>query len=201
MKRLLLLFVIFLTGCTQTYKIQNKNTEIILTLSASDGSYDAGLLPNYGHSFVVLTNNSNQKLLFMDFIIEPKNSISFSIWPISDANTVWFNLELYYLESSLKYSDTLYVSRKIDINDLLLIENFINQSPKWSVFYNCTTFSIDVWNLVSDQNSKININSTPKNLKKTISIFTNFESKLNFISDENYIGFYDHGEFLNCVVV
>ncbi len=198
---LLLIFVLPLsfTSCKNNINTDIKESEDAvcrINLFASNGSYDKRfLMMNFGHSFISVESLSDSSLKVGDYLLSPGEEITLSIWPISGYRGVWYNIESEMIAKTNKYSDRVSVSFLIDLETLDEISLFLNSCNSWSTFYNCSSFTLDIYNIVTKSNYE-SIFVTPD---KLVNLFKKYDFENGkSINENNNIGYFKEGEFEKC---
>ncbi len=201
-KKFIIIFTVFalllsLSGCNggnEARKIVEPEERVAtLTLCASNGEGEKvfGLF-NFGHAFIVLENNSDEAMDICGFSLPAGHSVTISTWSVTKKFGVWFNVESSLIKAIDKYSDRVAVSCALDTSAVGKLQDYLIAHNSWSVFSNCTVFSVGLFNaLVGDEN-RIDISGikTPEKLKKQIMRFDTY-SLCNPIATDEQIGFLD----------
>lgn len=124
-----------------------------------------------GHAFLVITNVSDQDINVGGLLIAPDTSITVSTrGNRSEHSGIWYNLEgyyQYYLGSSY-YKNLYSVQVSLDQTQLDTVNQNLAVSDHWSGVYNCTSFSVSMWNSVCSDKLYAGIPDTPAELKADI---------------------------------
>lgn len=134
-----------------------------------------------GHAFLTITNVSEQDINVGGLLIAPDTSITVSTrGNRSEHSGIWYNLEgyyKYYLNSS--YYQNLYaIQVSLDQNQLDTVNQNLAAADHWSGIYNCTSFSVGMWNAVCSDKLSAGIPETPADLKADI--LQNYADKFVF---------------------
>ncbi len=197
---LLILVILFsFTGCKNEEKTEFKNPEnpiCRVNLFASNGSYDKRfLIMNFGHSFISIENLSENNINVGDYILKKDEEITLSVWPVSNHSGVWYNIESGMIAATDKYSDRISVSFLIDYNTLEEINFLLKEAPTWNVFYNCSDFTLDIYNIIT-KSSYEPVFVTPNKLVKLFKEY-DFDTYRTIAENDN-IGYFKNGEFIRC---
>lgn len=202
---ILVLSIFIFIACTKekldSYAIEpmKKDDIAIMTLFVSDGRNDKyfGLL-NLGHSFLKIKNVSNDSIKIYGYELLSDEELTISTWPISSHFGIWFNLESKYINKYNKYSDRVSISVGINQKDINKINNKFYIIDKWNPLFNCTSFSLAIYNEIASSNEIINLNSfkTPKSLYEEIMKFNEHLYQEDVILNQ-ISGYFNDDEFLS----
>lgn len=196
---IILFFITLLSSC----KCEIKNNFIAVdkpicrvNLFTSTGAYEKHfLLMNLGHAFITFENLSEKTLVVGEYSLGVDEEISVSIWPISGHFSVWYNIESEMINTSNKYGDRISISFEIDEILLNEISDFIITNPKWGLFYNCSKFVLEIYNIIT-KNNYVTTLTTPKVLSN---IFTQYKfTSQKLIKENSNIGYFKEGEYIRC---
>ncbi len=167
-----------------------------INLFASSGSYDkTPLIPNLGHSFISVENISGGDIAVGEYILCQGEEITLGVWPISGNFGLWYNLESGLINSSDKYSDRVSVSFLLDRDRLTAVNRLLADEPRWTPLYNCSDFTLDVYNIITGNEYAPPI-VTPAALEKIIMRY-DYEICREIAENDN-IGYYFEGNFEKC---
>lgn len=134
------------------------------------GADDHGDVPlnTSGHSFLTITNVSEQDINVGGLLIAPDTSITVSTrGNRCEHSGIWYNLEgyyKYYLNAS--YYQNLYgIQVSLDQSQLDTVNQALANADHWSAIYNCTSFSAGLWNAVCSDTLCAGVPETPADLK------------------------------------
>ena len=155
------------------------NTDVaVLTIFADNGDSESSFLyKNYGHSFLSIENVSLNNFVVGDRIVLPNETITIGLWPIKEHFGIWFNVESNYINEYNKYSERVSISVGINLDDIAKVSKIIDENDNWTPMFNCSSFSLKVWNSVAQDSEKLNVGGfiSPNNLVKEIKLFKNYE--------------------------
>lgn len=156
-------------------KVHDGENTLIFSINVSDGKAESTpFVKCYGHAWISLDNQSGHSIYLMDKEIQDNEVLTFSTWAISSHMGVTFNLEPSFINQFARYPERKSVSIKIDESKLSEIEKFINENDRWTLFRNCTYFSVKLWNLIAGDENEIILRSpvySPGTLAKAIDEF------------------------------
>ncbi len=134
-----------------------KSTDILqLTLHSYDGKTECkNFIQAYGHTFLEMTNLTNQPIDVYQYSVAPHASVTFSWWAVDRHMGIWFNLEPWYIDLYQRYETRSSVSIYIDENDLMTINTYMKENDRYSPFDNCSKMSLTCFNLVAEAQEKI----------------------------------------------
>lgn len=130
-----------------------------------------GIETIYGHhSWLAVKNLTLSSMTVGGLQINSTKRCSIGTWKTPVHYGIFYNLEKYY-EDEMS-DECVSVSTYIDATTLSIINYAFTDSDydKWSVWYNCTDFAIEIWNYAveSDYQISAGIINTPIGLKNSI---------------------------------
>ena len=178
--------------------VPKKNNDIAsITLYSYYGKSESKyFIPSYGHTFLEITNLSNEEIILYYQIIQPQESIVFSWWAIDVHMGIWFNIEPYYIyyynRYDTRYSTTIYMNH----DDLDMVNIYLQTNDKYDPLNNCSKMALKCWNLVAEKSEKIDILflTTPTYVVRNIKTFDSF-SYIKSLNNKGSIGFVDNQVF------
>ncbi len=140
----------------------------VLRLFARADDHGDVPLNTSGHSFLTITNVSEQDINVGGLLIAPDTSITVSTrGNRCEHSGIWYNLEgyyKYYLNAS--YYQNLYgLQVSLDQSQLDTVNQALANADHWSAVYNCTSFSAGLWNAVCSDTLCAGVPETPADLK------------------------------------
>lgn len=140
----------------------------VLRLFARADDHGDVPLNTSGHSFLTITNVSEQDINVGGLLIAPDTSITVSTrGNRCEHSGIWYNLEgyyKYYLNAS--YYQNLYgIQVSLDQSQLDAVNQALANADHWSAIYNCTSFSAGLWNAVCSDTLCAGVPETPADLK------------------------------------
>ena len=140
----------------------------VLRLFARAEDYGDIPLNTSGHTFLTITNVSAQEINVGGLLIAPGSSLTVSTrGNRSEHSGIWYNLEgfyKYYLNSS--YYQNLYaIQVSLDQSQLDTVNQALANADHWSALFNCTSFSVGIWNAVCSDTLCAGVPETPADLK------------------------------------
>jgi len=181
-----IVFSLILAGCTPasgggSREIHHvEGGQILLTLYAFDANEESIFgVPNMGHSFIAVKNNTDEPLKVVNFPLEPGEEVTVGTYGHSARFGIWYNLEACYLtpEPQRYYRGIGSISREICAADLDAINKYLSDKDFWSFGYNCSAFALGAWNTVAGEFDAIEIKGTltPAKVFEELQKFTGFE--------------------------
>ncbi len=169
-----------------------------INLFASNGSYDKKfLLLNLGHAFISVENITDEEIMVGEYALAENEEITLSLWPVTGHMGVWYNIESNMINTTDKYSDRVSVSFDIGRGTLEKINSFLSEASAWSIFYNCSSFTLDIYNIITGSDYSPPV-VTPATL---IKIFEGHECEVGRqIALNDNVGYYVKGEFTKCAL-
>ncbi len=178
---LIILFSAFVySGCNQqvngepSKKTVDANDCVAeLTIYTFDGKpeSDFGII-NLGHAFIGIKNIS-EEVLDIGIIVNPDEEITVGTWSIAQHFGVWYNVESNYIADFNKYYGRQSIEKKISLNQIEKIKNFISANDLWTPLKNCSWFAVNLWNCVADKSDMLDtpLIYSPLKLKENLSEF------------------------------
>ncbi len=179
--------VFFVTDFNK-YEVNTKNIScdnkgIIFAITAFNGESESDLLvKSLGHAWASIDNQTGHSIYINNNEIKDGEMISFSIWALSGRFGVVYNLEPSFAEKYGRYVGRKSLSMNIDEAKLAIIEEYINENNRWTLFTNCSHWSVDLWNELAD-NNKLKTPVflyTPQRLQKAIGEYCTAETDMDF---------------------
>lgn len=128
----------------------------LLSIFSDNGKGESNFLTrNYGHSFLSVTNLSEENLLVGDMLVMPNETIAVGLWSIFEHFGVWYNIESNYIKEHNKYAERVSLTIGINKDDVAKISEVIKNNNAWTPLYNCSKFALEVWNSVAMENERI----------------------------------------------
>ena len=158
---LILFAVVAISGCSKEDKrVRSLNVSsddiALLTLFSDNGKEDSFFLArNYGHTFLSITNKSENAFVVGDMEVSPNSTITIGLWSVLEHFGVWYNLESNYIKEHNKYSERVSITIGITKEDISEINDIIKKNNTWTPWYNCSCFALDIWNNVATDSEKI----------------------------------------------
>lgn len=125
----------------------------VLTIYAY-GDTGVSSLKNSGHTWITIRNTSAKEIKFLSYSIKPGETISVSKWDES----VYGKGGAYINREQLKCGGTQPTAYSIKITSAQ-VKKIAKATPAEStynaIWYNCTTYSTNMWNLVADKEHQI----------------------------------------------
>lgn len=103
-----------------------------------------------GHAWIAIKNDTENTYNVGACSISPGETITVGLWGNLSDGGVWYNVESYAINELGYFNDRVSVSMIIDETQLSTISSYISEHDYWNIFYNCSCFVQDIWNLVSD---------------------------------------------------
>lgn len=148
-----------------------------------------------GHTWLSIENKTGHSIYLKDYEIENLETLTFSIWAISNHQGIFYNLEGNFINKCNRYLGRKSLSTNIDESKLEIIEEYLENNDKWTLGKNCSHWSIDLWNTVVDEKYHLKTQIlvyTPKRLEKSFDEFDCVEKDKEFLNNKG-IFFYKDG--------
>jgi RHS repeat-associated protein len=148
---------------------------------------------NNAHSFVLISNTSDKDITVGIVPLTSGMSVTIGTFGNRTEHTGIF----YNLEATLKDTMDNYVSltMEFDSDQLSTINDFISENDRWSLYNNCSSFVVRMWNSVSDTTlSAGSWWNTPSGLADSIMKQDGYSTGRNFGFAESY-GYSQDGKF------
>lgn len=147
--------------------LATSESDIVGTISLYSSPVDNPSLSRLtGHSWIYIVNTSDKDIKILDNIIQPNDTISFGTTsnPAMGFSGIWVNLEGY----NKYYRENISITSYLYAEDILYLENYLKFHNKWTLLYNCTTFSNGIWNNLGAGNNYKFSDITPKGLYNSL---------------------------------
>ena len=201
--RFVLLFVLAAAFCfdLNSYTKQSKTVPldengIIFSITTFDGENETEpFVKSLGHAWLSVDNRSGHSVYIKDYEIKNNETVTLSVWAISEIAGVFFNLESNFVSKCNRYVGRQSLSVNIEESQLKEIEQYIDKNNNWAIIKNCTFWSIQLWNEIVDDEFKLKTQTlvyTPKRLEKAFSEFDCIEVDKDF-SRCGEVFFYQNG--------
>ena len=119
----------------------------ILTIVSDSGEGESNHgMPCYGHTFLLLENAGEEKMIFCGRELEPGENITFGWWAVSSHGGVWFALESNYIDAYGRYPDRVSLSRTIDADGLCRLADYLLAHDLYTPFENCAVRAVAAFN-------------------------------------------------------
>lgn len=191
---LLLFTSVFFTACGEAEPRRVKQEEnavasVTVFASSGDGERVFGLF-NFGHAFLLLTNESDETIDLCGYPLKAGESATISTWSLTKRFGVWFNVESAFVKQRVKYTDRLSVTCPVTEERLAGANEYLTACNRWSVTTNCTAFTLGLYNLLAGEENRIEISGlrTPKKLKDEIARFAEHRAVQEIVT-QGEIGF------------
>ena len=160
---LIMLAIIPLAGCDRSEaEPVNKTLSVasddvaLLTLFSDNGKGESNwLVRNYGHTFLAVSNISENAFAVGDMVVNPGETITVGLWSVFEHFGVWYNIESNYIKEHNKYAERVSITIGITLDDVSKMSSVIKENDAWTPLYNCSKFALEVWNNVANENEKI----------------------------------------------
>lgn len=120
-----------------------------------------------GHSWIYIYNISDSPIYISDVTVNSEEGVTLgtTAMPTLEHRGIWYNLESHNLTD---YGQNVGYKAYIYDDDIEYINNFINNHNRWSIAFNCSTFSASIWNNTSAGIKNKFMAATPKILENSI---------------------------------
>ena len=136
----------------------------MLTIVSDSGESEKKYgMPCYGHTFLVLENTGERKMIFCGRELDPGENITFGWWAVSTHGGVWFALESNYIDAYGRYPDRVALSRMIDADGLYRLADYLQTHDIYTPLENCAVRAVAAFNaaLVEARELKSGYFTTP----------------------------------------
>ena len=169
---------------------------IIFSITTFDGENETEpFVKSLGHAWLSVDNRSGHSVYIKDYEIKNNETVTLSVWAISEIAGVFFNLESNFVSKCNRYVGRQSLSVNIEESQLKAIEQYIDKNNNWAIIKNCTFWSIQLWNEIVEDKFKLKTQTlvyTPKRLEKALSEFDCIEVDKDF-SRCGEVFFYQNG--------
>ena len=157
---------------------------IIFSITTFDGENETEpFVKCLVHTWVSIDNRSDHSVYIKDYEIKKSETVTFSIWAISDISGLVFNVESNFISKCNRYVGRQSLSVNIKESQLKDIEQYIDKNNNWTIIKNCSFWSIQLWNEVVDDEFELKTQTlvyTPKRLEKSFCEFDCIEVDKDF---------------------
>lgn len=177
---------------------KKENDIAILTLFSYDGKSECKNLINaYGHTFLSLTNHSDEKIEIHGYCVVPEDTVYFSWWAVDKHMGIWFNIEPNYIEMYNRYETRYSISIHLDMTEINKLKIFLDQNDYYSPINNCSKMCLKCWNEVAESKEKIDTTLiiTPLYMVKKIKEFSNAKYQEEVVFHKE-IGYFENNKFV-----
>lgn len=188
------------SGISISFNINVYAGYIVMTIFSSyEGSSlgGDGNTINTGHTFLTFYNNTKSNINVGYRTVAPLEEMSISKFLDSTHEGIWYNRELYNMQTDNNYyDDRVSLTDTITLSDLESINNnYIFGNDHYNALYdNCSTFSLDIWNAFTDMDLSRFAIDTPNDVKKEIKKTSSYEEKRS-TQTVTYYGYYDTNSY------
>lgn len=152
----------------------NRLGGILWIFAANDGGSSSW--NSSGHAFLLFRNISSSKIKIGGLNVNIGDDITFGTWGNKSQHTgIWYNLESYFVNEQNAYTNRVSLSVNVTSSDIEKINTYISENDKWSVFSNCSSFAVGVWNMISSTKLSAGSPNTPTSLRGSIMKQSNYE--------------------------
>lgn len=150
--------------------VEGADTAILTIVSDAGKSEGNHGVPCYGHTFLVLENTGDEKLIFCGRVLEPGENITFGWWAISSHGGVWFGLESNYIDAYGRYPDRVSLSRVICAEGIYRLADYLLANDVYTPLENCAVRAVAAFNaaLAEDRELKSGYFTTPARVSRQI---------------------------------
>lgn len=161
--------------------------------SSSGGSSSASVA---GHAFILFENTSSRNVKIGALTIAPSGSVTFGTWGNKLGHEgIWYNLEAYDINIKGEMDDRVSLSMGVVKENIDTINTLISENDTWSLFNNCSSFAVKIWNSVSVTDLSAGLPNTPTNLSKSIKKVSGYQTA-RAVPNATSIGYADNGSFV-----
>lgn len=205
MNRIFILLIVIITiaftkaiSTIQSTIAQKENDKATLTLFSYDGKSESKhFIKAYGHTFLSLTNDSDETLSIHGYSVEPQDTVYLSWWAVDKHMGIWFNIEPNYIEMYNRYETRYSVSTHLDKNEIDKLKAFLDDHDYYSPINNCSKMCLSCWNEVAETTEKIKtvLIVTPNYIVKKIKQFLHAKYQEMIVSHKE-IGYLENGQLV-----
>lgn len=122
------------------------------------------------HAFVTVENVSSSDITVGGLSsITPWTTVSIGTWGNKSEHTgVWYDLEEAFIYNDGAYTGRVSHSMYLTQSQLDSVSTYIRNHDSWSIFNNCSSFAVGLWNSVSTDIYTAGTPNTPQNLYYSI---------------------------------
>lgn len=179
----------------QKETIEKQEDDIaVLTLFSYDGKSECKYFINaYGHTFLALTNQSEEEIHIHGYSVSPEDTVYFSWWAIDKHMGIWFNIEPNYIAIYNRYESRYSIRIHLNREEIHRLQVFLDNHDYYSPIHNCSKMCLECWNEVAETEEKIFIPlfTTPNYMVKKIKEFSNAQYQEEVVVHTN-IGYLEN---------
>ena len=157
---------------------------LLFSITAFDGDGEsAPFVKCLGHAWIALDNRTDHVVTLKEYPIQPGETLTFSIWALSGHSGVTYDLEPAFIREYGRYDGRQSLRIPLDESQLPVIEDYIDRHDGWSPGLNCSRWSLELWNAVTDERDHLPIQTvlyTPKRLARALAEFDCTEENQDF---------------------
>ena len=181
----------------QTETVSSASDGLLFSITTFDGKSESEpFVKCLGHTWLSLENQTGHSVFLKEQELRPGESVTFSVWAISDHYGVVFNLEPAFIRDFGRYAGRESLSVGICESQLGVIEDYIDSNDRWTLGKNCSYWSVQLWNAVVEKTYRLEMKTlvyTPKKLRKSLREFSASETDMDFPCAGG-IWFYQNGQ-------
>lgn len=199
----IILILVFTSGIISGCGAKNRKTYVsedavaYLSIVAFDGAKESkyGLM-NLGHAFVVVENITNDTMTIGNYELLPGKIVTIATWSIAEHYGVWYNVESNYSKYFDKYNGRVSVLRTLNSTEVESISKYIRSNDYWSIYKNCTYFTLHLWNMVATDDERLTVPLiySTSHLVREIETFDKVDNNIEIITPDGML-YYRDGEF------
>ena len=190
---ILIICIVPIVACSdknREYKTNIYSEDVAkLSLFTYDGKSESVFgLPNLGHSFLSIENISEENIKIGSRVVVPNETIALGTWSIQAHFGVWYNVESNYIAEYDKYNGRVSITTGINLEDIVVINEYIASNDNWSPLDNCSNFALGLWNGIAEDSEMIEVGliKTPKKIAIELAKFDSFEINKEIITDTKF---------------
>ncbi|MCC8066064.1 MAG: Ig-like domain-containing protein [Clostridiales bacterium] len=171
-KKFFICLLMFLFASLSYPALAYASSNLTLTLVANDN--DGAGVSDFGHSFLIISNNSSSSINLSGYTLKSGKQLTLGVrggapW-ISNYSGSYFNIEAYQADVYKQFS---YFTIDVTKKDLDTVVNyFIKNSGEYDVLtHNCTTVATKAWNKVCPLLYIVADTSVPNDLRTMLNLF------------------------------
>lgn len=164
--------------------------------AANDGGSSAW--NTSGHAFIAFKNTSSSAVRVGGLNVNPGHEITFGSWGNKDAHKgIWYDLESYLANNEGDFGGRVSLSMSVTQSNINTINSLISKNDTWSLFNNCSSFAVKIWNSVASTTLSAGTPNTPTSLMASIKSKSGYQTN-RAIGNTTPIGYVDsNGNFVS----